>query len=279
MIRIVTDSSSDISLQTAAELGISVVPVKLNFGSKVYYDTVDIDLDEYCQLLSKSKVLPVAEPPSPEEFQQVYNRLLKSTDQILSIHISSRLNKTVQAAQEATRAFLGRSKITVFDSRMISWGLESLVVAAAEAAQRGIAVTDIVRLIRGMIPHIYMVFFTEEVDYLERISHPARRRSITDGFPGSKPLFIVEEGEIIPLDKIRSRGRSVDRLFEFVAEFARFEKVVVLHGRASDAARALFERLADAFPGKDLNIKPYGATLSTYLGPEALGVVVYEGMI
>lgn len=278
MIKIVTDSSSDISPQTAAELGITVVPMKLNFRSKVYYDSVDLDLDEYCQLLSKSKVLPVAEPPSPEEFQQVYNRLLKSTDQILSIHISSRLNKAVQAAQEATRAFLGRSKITVFDSRMISWGLESLVVAAAEAAQQGVSVTDIVRLIRGMIPHIYMVFFTEEVDYLERISHPTRGRSIADGFPGSRPLLIVEEGEIIPLDKIRSRGRSVDRLFEFVAEFARFEKAVVLHGRVSDDARALFERLADAFPGKDLNMKPYGPTLATYLGPEALGIVVYEGI-
>ncbi|MGB9880787.1 MAG: DegV family protein, partial [Anaerolineae bacterium] len=274
MIRIVTDSSSDISPQIAAELGITVVPIRINFGSAVYHDNVDINQGEYYQLLSKSKFLPIAEPPSPEEFQRVYNRLLKDTDQILSIHISSRLNKTVQAAQEATRAFLGRSKITVFDSRMISWGLESLVVAAAEAAQRGMPVTEIVRLIRGMIPHIYMVFFTENLEYLERLSHPSRGRSLADGFLGSRPLLIVEEGEIIPLDKIRSRGRSVDRLFEFVAEFARFEKVVVLHGRPSDDAQMLFERLADAFPGKDLNIKSYGPALATYLGPEALGVVV-----
>lgn len=278
MIRIVTDSSSDISPQTAAELGITVVPIRLNFRSRVYHDSVDIDLGEYCQLLSKSKILPVAEPPLPEEFQQVYNQLLKNTNQILSIHVSSRLNKAVQAAQEATRAFLGRSKITVLDSRMISWGLESLVVAAAKAAQRGLPVTEIVRLIRGMIPHIYMVFFTEDVDYLERLVHPVRGRSLADGFSGSRPLLIVEEGEIIPLDKIRSRGRSVDRLFEFVAEFARFEKAVVLHGRIADDARALFERLTDAFPGKDLNIKSYGPALATYLGPEALGVVVYEGM-
>jgi len=278
MIRIVTDSSSDISQQTAAELGITVVPIRINFGSRVYYDSVDIDSSQYYQLLGKSKFLPIAEPPLPEEFQQAYNRLLKNNDQILSIHVSSRLNKTVQAAQEAARTFLGRSKITVFDSRMISWGLESLVVAAAEAAQRGLSVTEIVRTIRGMIPHIYMVFFAENLDYLERLAHPARGRSLANGFPGAKPLLIVEEGEIIPLDKIRSRGRSVDRLFEFVAEFARFEKAVVLHGRAADDAQMLFTRLCEAFPTKELDIRTYGPTLATYFGPEALGVVVYEGM-
>nr|MBC7244313.1 DegV family protein [Chloroflexota bacterium] len=278
MIRIVTDSSSDISPLLAAELGITVVPIKINFGSKVYSDGVDIDRNEFYQQLSKSRFLPTAEPPPSEEFQRVYSQLMKNTDQILSIHLSSRLNKTVQAAQEATRAFLGRSKITVFDSRMISWGLETLVVAAAEAAQRGTPVAEIVRLIRGMIPRLYMVFFAENLEYLERYVHSVRRRSFADSFPGPRPLMIVEEGEIMPLDKVRSRGRPVDRLFEFVAEFAYFEKVVILQGRSSDDAQMLFERLSDAFPQKNLDIKPYGATLATYLGPDALGVVVYEGI-
>lgn len=278
MIRIVTDSSSDISPLLAAELGITVVPIRISFGPRVYSDGVNIDRNEFYQQLSKSRFTPIAEPPPPEEFQQVYSELMENTDQVLSIHLSSKLNKTVQAAQEATRAFLGRSKITVFDSRMISWGLETLVVAAAEAARRGTSLPEIVRLIRGMIPRLYMVFFVESLEYLERHVHFPKGRAIADSFPGPRPLMIIDEGEIVPLDKVRSRGRPVDRLFEFIAEFAHFEKVAILQGRSSDDAQMLFERLSDTFPRKSLEIKPYGATLATYLGPDALGVVVYEGV-
>jgi len=278
MIKIVTDSSADISPNLAAELGITVVPVRITFGAKVYYDGVDIDRSGFSQQLTRSMVLPTAEPPLPEEFQQVYGRLLRSADQILSIHVSSRLSKVVQAAQEATKAFLGRSKIAVVDSRMISWGQELVVCAAAEAAKKGASVEEIVRMIRGIIPHVYMVFFVESLEYLERHVHPGRGRMFPDNLPGARPLLILEDGEILSMEKVRARGKSTDRLFEFVAEFARFDQAVVLHGRVSEETQQLFQRLTEVFPAKKLDIRPYGPTFATYLGPDALGVVVYEGV-
>jgi len=80
------------------------------------------------------------------------------------------------------------------------------------------------------------------------------------------------------MEKVRSRGKSVDRLFEFVTEFARFDQVMILQGRPSDEPQELFKRLTEVFPEKKLDIKPYGLTLGTYLGPDALGVAVYEGI-
>jgi len=278
MIRIVTDSSSDISPRLAAKLGVTVLPVRISFGTTVYYDGVDIDRSNFYRYLMKSGGWPTVEPPLLEEFQNVYRRLLKSTDQILSIHISSKLNQTVQVAREAAKAFLGRSKITVVDSQMVSWGFELLVTVAAEAAQRGASVEEIVRLIRGVIPHIYMVFFVENLDYAEHRGRRGRRRMFTDYLPGLRPLLIMEDGEIVSLERVRSRGTPTDRLFEFVAEFARFDRATVLQGRLSSGAQLLFERLIGAFPDKRLDIKPYGLALATYLGPDALGVGVYEGM-
>jgi DegV family protein with EDD domain len=278
MIRIVTDSSSDISPQVASELGITVIPARINFGTKVYHDGVDIDRVEFYRHLAKSMVLPTTEPPLLEEFQHVYSQLLKSADQILSVHVSSKLNKTVQVAQEAAKTFLGRNKITVVDSRLVSWGIELLVSMAADAAQRGLSVEEIVRLARGIVPHVYMVFFVENLEYLERHVHSGRSRIFTDNLPGVRPLLIMEEGEIVPMDKVRTRGKSVDRLVEFVSEFARFERVVILQGRPSDEAQLLFTRLLEAFPEKRIDIRPYGPTLATCLGPDALGIAVYEGI-
>jgi DegV family protein with EDD domain len=278
MVKIVTDSSSDISPHLAAELGITVVPIRISFGAKTYYDGIDIDRSNFYHHLSKGSALPTAESPLQEELQQVYSQLLKGSDQILSIHSSSKLNKTVQVAQEAARVFLGRSKIVVVDSRMISWGLELVVAMAAEAALRETPADEIVRLIRGMVPHIYMVFFADNLEYLERRGHPGRGRMFTDSLPGVRPLLIIEEGEIVPMEKVRTRGKSMDRLFEFVTEFARFEQVAILQGRLSEETQLLFQRLNETFPERKLDIRPYGPALATYLGPDALGVAVYEGM-
>jgi len=86
-----------------------------------------------------------------------------------------------------------------------------------------------------------------------------------------------EDGEIVPIERLRSRGRSVDRLFEFLAEFAQFDQATVLQGRFAGDAQALFEQLIEAFPKKRLDLRPYGPSLTTLLGPGALGVGVYEG--
>ena len=276
MIKIVTDSSSDISPRLAAELGVTVIPMRICFGSKVYHDGVDIDRADFYRYLPKTMTLPVAEPPLPEEFHQVYSRLLKGADQILSIHVSSRLSKAAQVAHEAAKSFLGRSKITVVDSRLISWGLELLVGMAADSAQRGASVEEVVRQIRGLVPHIYMVFFVENLEYLEHHGH-SRGRMFTDNLPGVRPLLIMEDGEVVPMEKVRTRGKSVDRLFEFVAEFARFSRVVILQGRPSDEAQVLLERLLEVYPEKRLDVRPYGAALATFVGPDALGIVVHEG--
>jgi len=279
MIKIVTDSSADLSPHMAAELDITVIPARIDMGSKIYHDGVNIDLVDLAHHLTKGVVPPMVEPPTIEEFQAVYSRLLASTaDEVLSIHASSKLNRTVQVAREAAKSFLGRNKITIIDSRQISWGLALLVDIAADAAQRGEPTQEIVRLIRGVIPHIYVVFFTENLEYLERQTRPGRSRLFADNVPGLRPLLIMEEGEIVPLERVRARGKSVDRLFEFVSEFAYFDRVSILQGRLVDEAQGLFERLREVFPEKKLHIQPYGPTLATYLGLDALGVGVYEGL-
>jgi DegV family protein with EDD domain len=278
MIRIVTDSSSDMSARLAKELGVTVVPIRISLGSKVYYDGVDIDRNDFYRHLTKAGALPSVEPPLLAEFTSTYRNLLKGTDQVLAIHVSSKLCRTAQVAREAAKAFLGRNKITVIDSRMVSWGLELLVTLAAEAARHGASVEDIVRLIRGVIPHIYMVFFVENLAYWERYGRRRRDRVSGDTLPGFRPLLIFEDGEIVPIERLRSRGRSVDRLFEFLAEFAQFEQATVLQGRFAEDAQALFEQLIDAFPEKRLDLWPYGPALATLLGPGALGVGVYEGL-
>ena len=103
-------------------------------------------------------------------------------------------------------------------------------------------------------------------------------RTQAEMLSGLKPLLIMEEGEILPMERVRVRGRPTERLLEFVSEFARFDRATILRGRLSDGAQSLFEHLIEAFPEKRLVVKPYGLALATCIGTDALGIGVYEGL-
>jgi fatty acid-binding protein DegV len=95
---------------------------------------------------------------------------------------------------------------------------------------------------------------------------------------GIKPLLIVEDGEIVPLEKVKSRGKAVERLYEFITEFPSIEKITVLHGTDGTDLPELLHRLEMAFPKLEVGVTQYGPVLATHVGPDALGIFVFESL-
>ncbi len=276
-IRIVTDSTAEIPAATVQRLGITVVPMELHMDGRVWRDGIDLTPEDFFdRLAAKPQVTTMA--PSMQALQAAYASLSSTTDQILSIHISSKLSKTVDNARQAASAFLGRTQIFVLDSQLASFGQGLLAIAAAEAASRGSSLNEIVRLLRGMIAHIYIVFFAESLDYLEKSARIDRSQAVLGSMLNIKPLLILEEGEIMPLEKVRMCGKALDRLHEFVIEFTHFEKLTIVRGRKTGESQDLLERIAQTFPDREILISTYSPALAAHLGPEAMGVVVYEGL-
>ena len=217
-----------------------------------------------------------------EVFQQTYGRLCRETEEILVILSSSKLSQSYTQAQIAARAFLGRCRIIVMDSMSASWGLGVMVKAAGEAASRGLPLDDVVRLVRGVLPHIYLVFFVERLDYLERGGRIGQAQAVLGTILRIKPLLLVEDGDIIPLEKVRTRMQAIEKLADFVAEFASIQKVVILKSHRENEINGLVDELSEqlslALPGHRFANIEYDPILACHLGPEALGVVVYEGV-
>ncbi|QLQ07632.1 MAG: DegV family protein [Anaerolineae bacterium] len=126
--------------------------------------------------MAGSSTLPIDLPPAQADFDEVYNRLHRQTDQIVSLHVSTQVNDTCAVARAAAANLLGRCQITVIDSQTVSVGLGILVETAVAAAASGARLDDIVRLVRGMVPHLYGVFFVETLDYLGAAGESARPR-------------------------------------------------------------------------------------------------------
>ena len=165
------------------------------------------------------------------------------------------------------------------DSETLSLGLGILVQEAAQMAKNSIPLSEVMRQIRGIIQRIYIVFITDTLDYLEHSRLVSPAQAILGTMLGIKPFLAIEEGEIIPMEKVRNRDRAIDKLAEFANEFSAIEQMVILQSTRypTDETRMLQERLELIKPGQEFPILLYGPLLASHIGPDGMGLMVYEG--
>lgn len=279
-VRIVTDSTAQLDPRVIKKLNMVVLPLGIHFDNQHFQEGIDLTTEEFYQRIAHSSVMPTSTAPTVDMFRQVYSRLSQQTDKVVSLHVSSQLNATCRNARAAADYFLGRCEIIVLDSWTVSLGLSILVQAGAQAALKGASLDDVVRIIRGMTPHIYAVFFTDTLDYLERKKSISKSQSFLGTMLSIKPFLMIEEGEIIPIEKMRTRDKAIDKLIEFVSEFSNIEQIVVLKSGVylTEESRSLSERLRSVFPTLNFSSINYSPVLATHIGPNSLGLIVYEGM-
>ncbi len=278
-VRIVTDSAARFSTPDFLHRHpVTVAPMTLRCGAVTLTD------DPYAELAAAQAVFdacdppPVAEPPTVDAFTEVYTQLQKDASHIVSIHTSSLMTGTYENARLASLSFLGRCNIQVLDSQAVSLGLGLLVRAAADAAARDAPADEIVRIVRGMIPRLYTVFFLDDMAYLERNHLVSRSQAILGNMLGVIPFLTIEDGRIVAMEKVRSRTRALEKLLEFVTEFSTVEHLALLHSQSqlNEETRQVVERLQGMHPGTPLSVLTYGPSLATFVGPNALGIVVLE---
>jgi DegV family protein with EDD domain len=279
-VAIVTDSNAYLSPRLAERLGVIVLPHTIHLPQGSFKEGVNLTPSQYFRMVQDSKrdVLPSASGPSLEDFIDLYGQLFRQTDQILSLHISSHLSKTVENAHMASKLYLGRCRIEVIDSLSTTVGLGYMVQTAAVAAASGHDLDDCIRLVRGMMSHIYLFFLTKHLPYLEREHRISPAQSILGTMLNIMPLLQIEDGEIIPLEKVRTSQQGIDKLFDYVSEFSQLKKAVILQHGFDKETGALLERLETAYPGREFNILTSNPSLAVHMGPDSLGVVVLEAL-
>lgn len=275
-VKIITDSTADLPADVAEQLDIKVVPLTLQIGKETLRDGIDIDASHFFKRLRTSKVTPDTAPPPPKMFEDIYAQTLREHDAILSIHLSGKLSETVASAEKAAMPFLGRKKISVVDSMSASRGLGYLAIAAAEAANNGATLDELIKLMRTLIPHVYLTFFVETPEYLHRGGRLAKAQTMLGSMLNIKPLLAIEDGEIVPLEKVRTRQRAIEKLCEFTLEFSRVRKMTILHAENEPEVKDLTEKIREHLPTAVIETATYGPVLACHVGPDALGVVIFE---
>ena len=281
-VRIVTDSNATLSPGALERYSIEVIPHRMRVGSALVEEDEFFRADDLFQKYADAQADGSSRQPSVQAADintilDTYQQLGKETTQIVSIHMSSHLSPMWEQARRAAEMLRGRYTIRVIDSMSTSFGMGLLVEEAAKAAETGADVNEIARIINGAVPHLYVSIFAESLNYLEQSAQIGPSQSLLGTMLDIKAMLMMEEGRLVPLEKVQTREEVIDKLQEFVVEFASIEAVGVMHHLYEEPCQELQARLAETLPNVVVNHVAYRPSLAAYLGPRMLGVMVYEG--
>ena len=265
---IVTDSTADLPEEWRSKYGVEVVPLKVLFGQETFRDGVDMNNEQFFQRLAASSALPTTSAPSPGEFADVYRRLARDHEGCISIHIGAQLSATAEAARVGASSVDG-FRVEVIDSETVSMPIAFLCRAAADCP----TLDDAVTAVKQRVPRSRVLALLDTLRYLEMGGRLSRAQAMIGTMLDLKPLLLVKEREIKPVDRVRTRSRAVERMVDFFKAELPVEFVSVMHAQAPEEAERIAGRLRADLPGREVIVGQIGCVLGTHTGPKALGIV------
>jgi DegV family protein with EDD domain len=271
-VRIVTDSSCDLSQDEADELGISIVPLTIRFGAEEFTDRVDLSVSDFYRRLAESDQLPETAAPSPGAFEAAFRAAADAgADGVVCVNLSSELSATLQSARTAAKAFEGTLDVRVVDSRSITLGLGSQVIAAAEAARDERSTDDIVAMVEDMASRTRMLGALDTLENLKKGGRIGGAQALVGNLLSIKPLIDVSTGRVEEAGKARTRKKALQWMANRLLEEPAVERLGIAHGEAPDLDEFL-GLIASRYPRNELRIGVIGAVIGTHAGPRVMGV-------
>jgi DegV family protein with EDD domain len=286
-VRIVSDSTADLTAELARAAGIVLAPLRVQFGDQVFRDRVDLQPGQFYDLLAKSKHHPKSSPPTVEDFEGLYRQLQPHSD-LVSVHISSQLSLTAKNAAQAAKSLTETSgskrsasmgAIEIVDSRQAGLGLGMLALFASRLAARGEGAAAIAARLRELGPRVHLLFGVDTLEYLVKGGRLSKAAGFFGTMLGIKPILGLHEGAIVPLDKVRGARAVQPRLLELLARMVDPKQPIfaaVLHGAAPAAADRLRKLLLERFRCAEVLVGEMGPVVGTHAGPGAVGVAALQ---
>jgi DegV family protein with EDD domain len=275
-VKVVTDSTSDIPPNLAQDLNITVVPIYVIFGQKVYRDRVDIFEDEFYHKLGFGSVYPTTSVPSPQDFADAYNKLAQETDEIISIHITSKLSGTYNSALLGTQLVNKKCRIEVVDSMSMSMGLGLSVIAAAREALAGSNLEQVTALVRQTILQVHTLILADTLKYAVRGGRVSKTYGLLGTVLRVRALLGMRDGDLFLAGLARTRAKALERMYEFAKSFPKVQEIALAYTTEYNDVKTLAERLKPAFPETPIYVARVGPAIGTYGGLGGMGIGVRE---
>ena len=273
-VKIVTDSVTDLPSEVAQELGITVIPLNVRFGEKVYRDGIDLTADEFYHRLAYEKTVPVTSVPSPAAFAEVYDKLAKETDEILAIVLTSKLSGTYDVAVQSIGLMERKCRVEVVDSQSAIMAEGFIVITAARAARAGASLDEVMDVAHRHIKRVDFRAAFDTLEYLKRGGRIGAAQAFLGSMLNINPIITIKDGIVHPAGRERSRTKAIDHLYNFVMSYAHIEELAIEDAATPDEAEMLAGRLSSKFPKERIYRSKTSPVIGTHTGPHVLIVSV-----
>lgn len=276
MVRIITDGTSDMTAQRAAELNIDVIPMRVFFGRESFLDGVDITREEFFARLASSEELPTTSQLNPDDFMKMFQRYVDQGDQVVGIFVSTGLSGTCQSACIA-REMVEGGDIHIVDSRTVTFALALLVEEAARMRDRGLSAAEIASQVEALARRTKLLAMVDTLTYLKKGGRVSAAAAAVGGLLGIKPIVGVDgrEGTVEAVGKARSMASGLEWIARRIGNAPADPAYLVGYGHSNSPDRvpvcmeALKGVLPQVYPPVMGSI---GAVIGTHVGPGAVGV-------
>lgn len=278
MIKIVTDTTANLSDEIRARYDIRTAPMSIQFGQESYEEDVDIDRDTFYRKIEEMGIVPTTSQPATGRFTEVYQDLTAAGHEILSIHITSKHSGTCQSATLA-RSLVPSAQVEVFDSASISLGTGYMVLEAARAVEKGWPLDQILTRLRRVRDGMRLFFTPSTLKYLQMSGRVGRLQTALASVLQLKPVIKVEDGVLEACENVRTRSRALNRLVDLLVEAVGQHdpvNVAVVHARALEEGRKLLERLEAVLNCRETLFDELVASLAVHGGPGIVGAFAYK---
>jgi DegV family protein with EDD domain len=276
-VAVVTDSTAYLPADVVEKLGIEVVPLYVVLAGRSGREGHDIGPTEVAQALAVRGQTVTTSRPSPGDFVATYRRCLDAgADAVVSIHLSAQLSGTWDAARSAAQQ-IGEHVVTVVDSRSTAMGTGFAVLAAAREAAAGAPPAQVAATSNRTAEGTRTLFVVDTLEHLRRGGRIGAAAAFLGSALSVKPVLHVDAGRVVPLEKVRTAARALNRLVALAVEAAgeRDVWVAVHHLAAAERAERLAGELRERLPRMhELYVSELGAAIGAHVGPGAVGVVV-----
>jgi DegV family protein with EDD domain len=277
-VAVVTDSTADLPTQLTKSRSITVVPLTLNFEGRSLLDGVDIRPSEFYRKLPNATTHPTTSQPSAGRFAETYAQLLNDHDEIVSIHISEKLSGTYASAVQGAD-MTDPKRVRVVDSQLVSMSLGLVTLAATAMAAKGESAKSIADRVTAMREHVQTYFSVATLEFLRRGGRIGRANAMLGSVLQVKPVLCIRDGEVTPLERVRTFDRALNRIVELARAVDRGHGlcVIVGHADAEDDAERVARGLEDM--AETLMIQPLGPVVGAHAGPGVVGLGCYPAEV
>jgi len=270
-VRIITDSTSDISAAQAKDLGVTVIPLKVIFGDQEYKEGVDISIEGFYDELVKAEKLPTTSQPSPDDFLAGFLEAKEAKDTIIVLLIAGKLSGTVQSAMIA-KDLAEYDDIHIIDSQTTITGLRFLVEYAVKLSHEGKSVTEIAAILEEIKDRIVLLAMVDTLEYLFKGGRLSRSSAILGSLLKFKPIIQVKDGVIHVVGKERGTNKGITKVLELMNEYGDIDSnYPVYFGYTAEDSKTkqLMTEIENKYSLKETSLHPVGCVVGTHAGPGA----------